>query len=113
MEGHGFREQKEAFEGANAVVLGVSFDSVADQKKFAEGEGFPYPLLSDPDKTMGAAYDACRQEGEKYFEAGIPRRISYLISPDGKIAQAYDVENDKLDLAGHAEAVLADIRAGS
>ena len=94
-------------------MLGVSFDSVADHKKFAEGEGFPYPLLSDPDKAMGTAYDACRQEGEKYFEAGIPRRISYLISPDGKIAKAYDVENDKLDLATHAEAVLADILAGS
>ena len=61
---------------------------MADQKKFATDEGFPYPLLSDPEKTMGAAYDACRQEGEKYFEAGIPRRISYLISPDGKIAKA-------------------------
>lgn len=79
--------------------------------KFAKSEGFPYKLLSDPEKKMGTAYDACRAEGEKYFEAGIPRRISYLISPDGKIAKAYDVENDKLDLAGHAEAVLADIRA--
>lgn len=95
------------------MVLGVSFDSVADQKKFADKEGFPYPLLSDSDKTMGAAYDAVRQEGEKYFEAGIPRRISYLIDPDGKIAQAYDVEGDGLDLASHAEAVLADIRAAS
>jgi len=93
------------------MVLGASFDSVADQKKFAEAEGFPYRLLSDPDKTMGAAYDAIRQEGEKYFEAGIPRRISYLIDPEGKIAKAYDVEADDLDLAGHAEAVLADIRA--
>ena len=54
-------------------MLGVSFDSVADQKKFAEDEGFPYRLLSDPDKAMGAAHDACRVEGEKYFEAGIPR----------------------------------------
>ena len=92
-------------------MLGVSFDTVAEQKKFAEDEGFPYRLLSDPDKTMGAAYDACRQEGEKYFEAGIPRRISYLIDPDGRIARAYDVENDGLDLDGHAEAVLADIRS--
>lgn len=85
---------------------------MADQKTFAESEGFPYALLSDPDKSMGAAYDACRVEGEKYFEAGIPRRISYLISPDGKIAKAYDVEGDGLDLGGHADAVLADIRAG-
>jgi peroxiredoxin Q/BCP len=93
--------------------LGASFDSVADQKKFAEAEGFPYPLLSDPDKVMGAAYDAVRQEGEKYFEAGIPRRISYLIDPGGKIAKAYDVEGDGLDLDGHAQAILADIGAAS
>jgi len=86
---------------------------VSDQKTFAESEGFPYALLSDPDKTMGAAYDAVREAGEKYFEAGIPRRISYLISPDGKIAKAYNVEGDKLDLASHAEAVLADIQAAS
>ncbi len=94
-------------------MLGASFDSVADQKTFAESEGFQYQLLSDSDKTMGAAYDAVRQKGEQYFEAGIPRRISYLISPDGKIAKAYDVENDGLDLDGHAAAVLADIQAGS
>ncbi len=92
-------------------MLGASFDAVADQKKFAEAEGFPYRLLSDPDKTMGAAYDAVRQEGEKYFEAGIPRRISYLIDPQGKIAKVYDVEADALDLAGHAEVLLADILA--
>lgn len=94
-------------------MLGISFDSVEDQKKFAVAEGFPYALLSDSDKTVGKAYDAERVEGEKYFEAGIPRRISYLIDPEGKIHKTYDVEGDKLDLGGHAEAVLADIRAAS
>lgn len=93
--------------------MGASFDSVADQKKFAEAEGFPYTLISDPDKSVGKAYDAERAEGEKYFEAGIPRRISYLIDPEGKIHKAYDVEGDDLDLGGHAAAVLADIRAAS
>ena len=69
--------------------------------------------MSDTSKEVGKAYDAERQEGEKYFEAGIPRRISYLIPPDGAIHKAYDVEGDGLDLGGHAEAVLGDIRAGS
>ena len=95
------------------MILGVSYDTVADQKKFADEEGFPYRLLSDSDKSMGAAYDAARQEGEQYYEYGIPRRISYLIDPEGRIAKAYDVEGDDLDLGGHADAVLADIRAAS
>ena len=84
----------------------MSFDSVEDQKKFTESEGFPYTLLSDSDKTMGAAYEACREEGEKYFEAGLPRRISYLISPDGKIAKHYaTVKPDE-----HSAQVLADLK---
>ena len=56
-------------------MLGASFDSVEDQKKFAEAEGFPYRLLSDPDKTMGAAYDAVRQEGEKCGVESGGRRV--------------------------------------
>ena len=60
---------------------------------------------------MGAAYDAKREEGEKYFEAGIPRRISYLIDPEGAIRKAYDVEGDGRDLGGEAEAILGVIRA--
>jgi peroxiredoxin Q/BCP len=111
VQGHGFRDHAAAFEAADAVIVGASFDSVADQKTFAEGEGFPYPLISDPDKSIGKAYDAERTEGEKYFEAGIPRRITYLIDPKGTIHKAYDVEGDGLDLASHAEALLAEIRS--
>lgn len=111
MQGHGFRDLAADFEAANAVVVGASFDSVADQKAFAESEGFPYALISDADKSIGEAYDAQRVEGEKYFEAGIPRRITYLIDPEGRIHKAYDVEGQGLDLAGHAQALLADIRA--
>jgi len=88
----------------------VSFDAVADQKAFADGENFPYRLLSDPDKVAGAAYDAVRQEGEPYFEYGLPRRISYLISPCGQIAKAYDLDGHP-DLSQHAAEVLADIIA--
>ena len=91
------------------MILGISFDTVADQKAFAETEKFPYSLLADPEKSAGADYDAIRAEGERYAEHGIPRRITYLIDPEGKIAKAYNVEADGLDLATHAEALLADI----
>jgi peroxiredoxin len=60
---------------------------------------------------VGAAYDAVRQPGEKFAEHGLPRRISYLIDPEGRIAQAYDM--DGKDLAAHAGEVLAEISARS
>jgi peroxiredoxin Q/BCP len=113
VQGQGFRDRAPEFEAAGAVILGISFDSVSDQKKFADDQGFPYALLADPDKAVGKLYDAERQPGEKYAEHGIPRRISYLIDPQGVVHKAYDVENDGGDLAAHADAVLADIRAAS
>ena len=110
MQGGGFRDRTPEFEAANAVILGASFDAVDDQKTFADAESFPYPLLSDPDKAVGSQYDAVREEGEPYFEYGLPRRVSYLINPAGEIAKAYDLA-DHPDLAAHAGEVLDDIAA--
>lgn len=62
---------------------------------------------------MGEAYKAVRTPDMDYHEAGIPRRISYLIDPDGVIAVAYDLEASGGDLAEHSAAVLADIAARS
>ena len=90
-------------------MVGASFDSVEEQRGFVDGEGFPFTLISDPDRTVGRAYDAERAEGEDYYEYGLPRRISYLISPDGTVAKAYDLEGQ--DLSQHAAVVLADIAA--
>jgi peroxiredoxin len=51
-----------------------------------------------------------RQPGEPYAEHGIPRRITYLIDPQGKIRKAYNAEAKGVDLSAHAEQVLADIK---
>jgi peroxiredoxin len=82
---------------------------VNEQRQFADEQSFPYQLLSDPDRSAGTAYDAVRQPGEKFAEHGLPRRISYLIDPDGRIAQTYDL--DGKDLAAHAAEILDDIRS--
>ena len=66
-------------------------------------------MISDPDHTVGRDYDAERAEGEDYYEYGLPRRISYLISPSGVVAKAYDLEGQDLSL--HAAVILADIEA--
>lgn len=90
-------------------MLGASFDSVNEQRTFAEEQSFPYLLLSDPDRSAGRLYDAVRQPGDEYAESGLPRRISYLIDPDGKIAKTYDLAGKDLSL--HATEVLDDIRS--
>lgn len=111
IEGRAFRDSASEFDSAGAVVIGASFDSVEDQRGFAEAEGFPFALISDIDRSIGRSYDAERSPGEEYYERGLPRRISYLIDPEGVIAVAYDLADKSLD--EHAAEVLADIAARS
>ena len=93
------------------MVVGASFDSVEEQRAFAEAEEFGYTLISDPDKAVGRLYHAEREPGEDYYDWGVPRRITYLIDPEGRIAAAYDLTGQDLD--SHAAQVLADIAARS
>ena len=93
------------------MIIGASFDTVEEQRAFAETEGFGYVLISDADKSIGRRYHAEREPGEDYYDWGVPRRVSYLIDPEGRIAVAYDLAGQ--DLEGHAAQVLADIAARS
>ncbi len=85
------------------MILGASFDTPDENLAFANNQKFPYRLVSDVDRTVGAAYEVTRTPDEKYAE--FARRYAYLIGPAGVIRVAYDVT----DVAAHADAVLADI----
>jgi thioredoxin-dependent peroxiredoxin len=87
------------------VVLGASFDTTADNLAFALAQEFPFSLLSDPDHSVGAAYEVVRAPDHQY--ANFPERHSYLIDPAGVIRKSYAVS----DVAGHAAHVLADLIA--
>jgi peroxiredoxin Q/BCP len=110
VEGQALRDRAEKFRAADCIVLGASFDTPADNKAFAEAQGFGFPLLSDIDQQVGAAYQVRRRADDQYTD--FPLRISYLIDPDGVIGESYMVA----DVAGHADQVLRDLaahRAGS
>tara|TARA_B000000477_G_C5905319_1_gene148396 strand:- start:61 stop:339 length:279 start_codon:yes stop_codon:yes gene_type:complete len=89
------------------VILGASFDSVEEQKAFAEKEDFPYRLLADTDRSTGLAYGVGRNADDKFPDW--PLRASFLIDPNGVIAKVYDFA-DKPDLSEHAQKVLDDLK---
>ena len=70
-------------------MVGISFDTPADNKAFRDEHEFPFRLLSDTDKSVGTAYQVLRDPDEKF--ADYPKRIAYLIDPDGKVAAADEV----------------------
>lgn len=90
------------FDKVNAVVLGISPDSPAAQKKFEEKQKLKLPLLSDEDKAVTTAY-GCYGEKKMYGRTvmGITRS-TYLIDPKGKVAKIWS--NVRVD--GHADKVL-------
>ena len=64
------------------MVLGVSFDTPAENRAFAEKFSFNFPLLCDVGRTMGVAYGAADDAG-----AGNARRVGVVIDPEGKVRE--------------------------
>lgn len=101
------RDNWGAFTTKNAVVLGVSADSQKSHQKFVSQHQLPFPVLSDPEKTVITEYGALIEKsmfGKKYL--GI-NRISYLINPTGLIAKLYQ----KVEPSTHIDEVLKDLDA--
>ena len=100
------RDQFKGFTKIGAVVLGVSTDSVASHKKFAQKFDLPFTLLADVTKEVVGAYGVFGEKmmmGRTYM--GI-RRTSFLIDPAGKVAKVYE----KVRPEAHAAEVIADLK---
>lgn len=71
-----------------AVVVGVSKDSAASHKKFAEKHGLPFVLLSDPDHAVLELYDVWKEK-KQYGKVSMGTvRSTYIIDPEGVIRRA-------------------------
>lgn len=101
-EGIDFNALLPKFRKLGASVLGVSRDSVKSHDNFCAKQGFRFPLVSDGDEALCKAFDVIHEKnmyGRKVL--GVVRS-TFLISPDGRIAQEWR----GVKVAGHAEAVL-------
>jgi peroxiredoxin Q/BCP len=100
-----FRDEFPRFKSANALVFGISKDSVQRHAKFAEKYQLPFTLLSDESGDTCAKYDVWKEKslyGKKYM--GIVRS-TYIIDPQGNIAKVYP----KVKVKEHASEVLSDL----
>ncbi|MFA5136519.1 MAG: thioredoxin-dependent thiol peroxidase [Patescibacteria group bacterium] len=104
-EACGFRDKLDELKKKNIAVLGVSRDSVASHRKFADQYRLNFPLLSDESGKTIKAYGAwgIKQILGKGFEAVL--RKTFLIDPNGKIRKEYN----EIQVLNHAEEVLKDI----
>lgn len=104
----GLQSDLAQFNRLGIAVFGVSMDSVASHRKFADKNGLEFPLLADTEKSLIEAYGAWIEKsmyGKKYM--GISRS-SFLVGGNGRIEQVWEKANTKT----HAEDVLAFIACG-
>jgi peroxiredoxin Q/BCP len=100
------RDAMPTFQGLDAVVLGVSPDSIASHRKFRDKFGLNYPLLADEDHRVAEAYGVWKEKtmyGRKSM--GI-ERSTFLIDEDGTIQEAWR----KVSAKGHADLLQEALR---
>lgn len=101
-EACGFRDARAELERAGGVVVGVSKDPPARHAKFRAKHELNFPLVSDGDGSICEAWGVWQLKkfmGREYM--GIVR-ATFLIAPDGTVAQAWP----EVRVKGHVDAVL-------
>ncbi len=100
-----FRDLAEEFSKENAVILGVSKDSVKSHQRFKEKHSLPFTLLSDPEGKVLDLYGVWKKKtmyGRTFMGT---ERTTFLIDEEGIVKKEYR----KVKVKGHAQACLLDL----
>jgi peroxiredoxin Q/BCP len=104
LEAHNFQRDLEKYQALNAVVLGVSLDTVDSHKQWCTKDSFTFKMLADPDHKVVDAYGVplMGHNGSSFAS-----RDTFLISPDGKIMKMWQVK----EIQGHSAEVLSTLQS--
>ena len=84
-----FRDMSEAFEETDAVIIGISAQSVESHKEFAEANKLNYTLLSDENNTVRKLFGV----PSRAFGL-IPGRVTYVADKMGKVVFIIDSQTN-------------------
>jgi len=105
-EGQNFRDAHNKFKRANAVVFGISRDSLRTHENFKTKHEFPFDLLSDKEEALCQLFDVIKEKklyGKTHM--GI-ERSTFLIDEKGVLVKEWR----KVKVAGHVEEVLGAVK---
>jgi len=101
-----FRDALPDFSSTDAVIVGVSRDSVKSHSNFTAKQSLNFPLISDPDELLCKAFDVMQVKknyGKEYM--GV-ERSTFIINPEGDIAYAWR----KVRVKDHVAEVLETLK---
>ena len=100
-----FRDASDRIEAADAVIIGISPDSVESHDRFRAKYGLPFALLSDDDHSIAERYGVWQEKSAFGVTSMGIVRSTFLIGADGKIAKIWR----RVKADGHAETVAASL----
>lgn len=99
VEGKEFRDLHEEFQACDAIIVGVSTDSVASHRAFADKHALPFTLLADEDGELARAFGVLRD--------GFAARSTFVFDHDLRLRRVFH----DVSARGHARQVLDFIRS--
>jgi peroxiredoxin Q/BCP len=102
-----FRDRSRELQALGAVVLGVSPDSVDSHAAFRDKYQLNFPLLADADHKVAEKYGAWREKNMYGKKSMGIQRSTFLIGPDGKVAQVWK----RVQVDGHDDQVIEALKA--
>jgi peroxiredoxin Q/BCP len=100
LEARGFSDAVDNFASLNAVVLGISGDSVDSHKKFAEKQNLRFPILSDTSHAVLKSYGAYKEK-KGIGALFSTERSTFLVDPNGVVGAVWR----KVRVFGHVDEV--------
>ncbi len=97
-----FRDALPDFSAANAAIVGVSRDSVKSHARFTDKQSLNFTLISDADELLCKAFDVIQIKKLYGKESLGVERSTFIIDPDGNIAEAWR----KVRVKDHVATVL-------
>jgi thioredoxin-dependent peroxiredoxin len=107
IEAHGFQRDLAQYDAKNAVILGVSVDTVDSHKEFCAKDSLTFKLLADTTKEVVTKYGSLQNYSKVDPPMMMAARNTFLINPKGVIVKVYT----NVKPTPHSEEVLADLTA--
>lgn len=105
-EGQNFRDKIAEFSALNAVILGVSRDSVRVHKGFKAKQNFPFDLLSDQEEKLCTLFDVIKMKNMYGKKVQGIERSTFLIDPNGILIHEWR----KVKVKVHIDEVLQTLK---
>lgn len=106
-ESQNFRDRHDEFTAADAVVIGISRDSLKSHERFCEKHSLPFTLISDPDETLCEMFGVMKLKNMYGKQVRGIERSTFLIDRDGRLAREWR----GVKVPGHVDEVLEAVQA--